>query len=358
MTTPNDLFDGLLAELGIPVRRAQALAVREAITPAQVARVDQARTARAREGWQLTAASVRQSLDDTLLANGWEQTRVQRGKHPKTVTASHPRSYADDRVAQLLRHLSTALFEAVRQDVEEQEVQCMYVEGGPLVVCANQAASIGAIAAKRAEALVPEVPTGSPSERRVEKLAGVLAEKDKRYGRIVKSLSGDPRALEVFVELVEALRDFKANPVDLLRITANTLVDVIGTREMCLLDSTGIGCPHAEQSLVAALVFSGHKGRTHIRGKKRPCWTCYLTLLLAREAGFDIEFNPRPGNAWTSTTTEGLLVVAKALGHDWQSFNDFLAEKAPAEAYESSPYRGRAGTDRWAAAYDTHSDSE
>ncbi|WP_405015134.1 hypothetical protein [Kitasatospora sp. NBC_01539] len=71
---------------------------------------------------------------------------------------------------------------------------------------------------------------------------------------------------------------------------------------------------HAEQNLLHAVVLAGHKGRSSVAGGKRPCTVCWATLRLAREYGYDVSFNPRPGGLWSTTTYEGLHRVARELG--------------------------------------------
>ncbi|WP_327288334.1 hypothetical protein [Streptomyces sp. NBC_01198] len=71
---------------------------------------------------------------------------------------------------------------------------------------------------------------------------------------------------------------------------------------------------HAEQNLLHAAILASHRGRSSVAGGKRPCTVCWVTLRLAREYGYDVSFNPRPGGLWDTTTYQGLQRVAQSLG--------------------------------------------
>lgn len=95
---------------------------------------------------------------------------------------------------------------------------------------------------------------------------------------------------------------------------AQHLIDPAYRHKVIAVKALDGGKSHAEQHLALALIKSGHTGKAVVAGTKRPCAMCWLTLALAHQNGWDIEFNNEPGGFWDTTVIRGLAAVAEALG--------------------------------------------
>jgi hypothetical protein len=75
---------------------------------------------------------------------------------------------------------------------------------------------------------------------------------------------------------------------------------------------------HAEQKLLMILVQSTLPKTTpvYVRGKKRPCFGCWLCLRFVRDAlGYSgLNFNDRPGKAWVAPVDELVTFATLGLG--------------------------------------------
>ncbi|GAB1510366.1 hypothetical protein [Actinophytocola sp. KF-1] len=95
---------------------------------------------------------------------------------------------------------------------------------------------------------------------------------------------------------------------------AQRLVDPAYKHKVLAVKALDGGKSHAEQHLVLALIKSGHTGKAVVAGTKRPCAMCWLTLALAHQNGWNVEFNNEPGGFWDTTVIRGLAAVAQELG--------------------------------------------
>jgi hypothetical protein len=258
--------------------------------------------------------------------------------------------YSGKRNAQWLRHVSNVLFAKARQhNGGEQEVQIMHINDR-LIVSTNDNASI--------EGLLSEVQ--SPTAANVS-LADYLS----------FAPGGDPRAKEMAGKLSTRMRKEKLptgerGVADLLRGQKDTkLPDAFATVDLTRWEKDQLGrltgdgdkdkiillkspAAHAEQKLIRLLVAADDededlKGiRIDIMGKKRPCQGCLRALQIAKDFGFDVQFDENPGFLWKNScdSVDALckyLAKKKRKTRDDRSVGDYLTSlAAPATSFVST----------------------
>lgn len=287
------------------------------------------------------------------------------------------RSYQDERVPQLLRHLSGTLLRMLKHGrVAAVEVQAMYVNGRVLV-SENTADGRGrlatslrttalaivaktvrreiqksareklerqrAAAARRRTARRPTAGRGPQpiTEARIRGAIPPTAEVPFRYaGKLLRAQRGDRSWQQADAEgadvdeaeaLLEILRQRVEDGEDLvLRRDAETagLIDADEYRGKVIVVD-GPASFHAEQNLMWALKTSGTRPAATIAGVKRPCLGCYLTLRLMNEVyGARITYNQRHGFAWA----ESIRNLPHFIAHGHVDRSD---DEPPAEAEAS-----------------------
>jgi hypothetical protein len=277
----------------------------------------------------------------------------QAGKWAEKGRASGRGPKSDTRDLQLLNQISQAMINFV---VNTQEVEAMAVNGR-IIVSANEKATIQKIGqAKLDEILKAEAE--DDFQQKKDKISSVGAaltvgdgdlsdlertgidrlsrmETDSHFSE--DQASGVKSVLETLAatlgkrleivnggspETVAGMITDVAYQGRIITIDANTkMVKVKGKDKEA-------SCTHAEQNLVYALVLAGYGGGASIAGGKRPCTVCWLSLQLASSKGYKIRFNSHPGGYWSSTTLEGLRLIAEALGFDEDGLKDKVQELA------------------------------
>lgn len=120
---------------------------------------------------------------------------------------------------------------------------------------------------------------------------------------------------------------------------------------------------HAEQKLMLALVASSLPKTTPvlIRGKKRPCFGCWLCLNFVKEvAGYNnLQFNARPGKAWVGSikSIERLFQVAVTAGVHKDTVLEWLELKKK-QFVSVQTFVTQSSTGEEDPGYDTESDDE
>lgn len=278
------------------------------------------------------------------------------GRWTKKLKHRGPRSMKLEKDPQLLRHLSTAFFSFFRNKLDqgsEQEVECMLVNNR-IFVSANLNKTLVefkkhlAGSSARSEETLISILTSSHDSKNIRtnavtrKLAGVIQGTRSVGGSAVLKILA-----ETFLSSIFSNKDCFVDYSGPEMVTSNTYKNKV-------IYLTGFGDLHAEQKLILALAGAGHKGPAIIRGKKRPCSSCYLMLKFANEVvGLNIDYNVRPGGYW-GNANEGVHKLAKLVGFNAQKLGHWLkgALLDPAFAMTHKSRQIEEGEDRKDSKYD------
>lgn len=274
-------------------------------------------------------------------------TVKQGGKWMEEGRASGRTPKSDIRDLQLLSQLSQAMIDYVIHTEKQntQEVEAMAVNGR-VIVSANEQATVVKIGQATLEKIL-EAESAEQTRAKREKLSSVAAaisfeegeelgdqervgidrltrmEVDSRFSEeqasgvqsvlvaLTKTLRG---GLDVVnggsPEAVAALITDDSYKGRIITIDANSKMVKVKDK------TQEVACTHAEQNLVYSLILSDHNDGASIAGGKRPCTICWLSLSLAKDKGYKIRFNQHPGGYWSTTTLEGLRLIAEQLGYN------------------------------------------
>jgi hypothetical protein len=229
-----------------------------------------------------------------------------KGQWEDEVTSAPTHSFSDERTRQVLRHVSTILFQHVKAVVsDEQEIESMLVNDR-IVISANLSGSVSHLARlspAQLAGLLTTLPEGA--DERTARVVGKMTQ--LLQGKRLKDLTfDDPDERQEVASIVTMVRSMADSPAE---SSPTGSVDQVAAwltsndyRNRVLFVS-GKDKQHAEQHLVLAYVHSGLTAKATIYGKKRPCMGCFMTLLFARDRlGKNITFNQRHGGFWNTTT--------------------------------------------------------
>ncbi|MBW4612990.1 MAG: hypothetical protein KME21_06845 [Desmonostoc vinosum HA7617-LM4] len=237
------------------------------------------------------------------------------GQWTENVTVRDQHSFADDRVKQALRHLSSAVFHYVKSLVaDEQEVQGLYVDDR-LLLSSNLPASMQQLQNLTSEQLFDILLTSKYMPGNDDRFL--------QYVNKLRSLIGGTRIEDITTDEAE-----KANLQTIADMVRNAIQDPSKFLIHSTLDNAsgyindasyknkiiiveGLKPVHAEQNLIFAYCKSGSSSPALIYGKKRPCTGCYVTFRYATDIlNLNIQFNPNAGGFWGPAVT-GLWEVMK-----------------------------------------------
>ncbi|HVK64244.1 MAG TPA: hypothetical protein VM694_07215 [Polyangium sp.] len=226
------------------------------------------------------------------------------------------RSFAGEEAAQFLRHLSTYFFYYANHFLEKSdaEVEAMYT---------NERILISANNPKTMEKLYQQLlkePTLLDAIRTIPS-----TDSDRRGTRVVDRFQGEMMSPDLTEDVQFLAQGLSMVPIreSVEQITIRTVgpkTDVLMDphyREKLILVS-GLGV-HAEQKLLLVLINSRLPKTTPvlIRGKKRPCFGCWLCLYFVTDVmGYNVNYNTRPGKSWTNSIDGLKAIIDKALGID------------------------------------------
>lgn len=247
--------------------------------------------------------------------------------------AAYPEVKIGEQTRQYLTNLSHLLFAKVKT----MEVEAMLVNDR-ILVSTNETATVASLAGLRLDTLLEDaakaVMADNPALRRQYKIgvmgqALVAAQADKPL--TTAQLAG-------VKELAEAEAGFRAdhatrvNLESFLRVLKSHVQNAISVQGPFTIDAAAEhlkdpeykhkvlavkalegGKSHAEQHLILALIKSEYRGKAVVAGTKIPCAMCWLSLALAHQNNWDIEFNNQAGGYWDTTVVRGLAAVAEAL---------------------------------------------
>lgn len=267
-----------------------------------------------------------------------------------------PRSYRSQEDVRFLRYISTFFFHYVNAYCRgDAEVEAMLLADRLLLSSNSPRAMRELFELMKTEPTLLDTLRSQPPP-----------ETDTRGVRVNENLyqiisTPEPRSEAALLLQSLSLEDIG----DSLRLVGPSKVSEVLTspdysEKLILVEGLNI---HAEQKLMLALVGSSLPKSTQviIRGKKRPCFGCWLCLNFVKEvAGFsNLEFNARPGKAWVGSikSIERLFEVATKAGVGKQTVIAWLEEKKRQfDSFQTFvTVSGSGGED---PAYDTESDDD
>ncbi|GJF31523.1 hypothetical protein KNE206_42230 [Kitasatospora sp. NE20-6] len=301
----------------------------------------------------LTAAAVEEAMKRIAASDEFRTPAPRAGAWQKTGVLLGPVSKATVRDLQLLNHLSQALINHVGRPVKDvpgtgtAEIEAMAVNGR-ILVSANERTTVTTLLGYNLTEVLTWTGKGVHDDwtaRKADKLDDLmiaLASKDlpDPFDAESEEAAGIGRLVQLQVDCT--MEPVQAEAVKTILAVLHQVMTVKGADRIVdgktpgqdpdlikrlITDDEHAGRiivvngqsgtqlkAHAEQNLLHAAILAGHKGKSSVAGGKRPCTVCWATLRLARDYGYDVSFNPRPGGLWSSTTSQGLHKVAKELG--------------------------------------------
>lgn len=220
---------------------------------------------------------------------------------------SKPRSYAEDRIIQFLRHLSTHFFNYATTQYKAVEVQCMYI---PKINCLfiNENAPASFLKLMRGQLkqaiITPPQGTDAYSTGRLQRVHRKLTEALNTSTTRYKNIIDDCPPLTALIDLIN--QKITATQI----IVFDTLNQEIMPNNIYLYDNLEDKIKgtskHAEQYHGDLLYSIQHLSALHgstayIAGVKRPCQTCFGSLLALEEElnnKIKLKFGKNPGNLW------------------------------------------------------------
>jgi hypothetical protein len=291
---------------------------------------------------KVTNKAVKTKTTNHILGEGKEYARPyghQKGAfnlNTDGVLAAYPEVKIGEQTRQYLGNLSNLLFERV----STMEVEAM-LANGRILVSTNETSTVTSLAGLKLGAALQGAADAVVADNADHALL-------RRYkigvvGEALRAVPADapltPGHLAGAKELAELETGFRADHdgrpelESFLRVLKNHvqnavtvqgpftidqaaqhLVDPAYQNKVLAVAALDGGKSHAEQHLALALIKSGYRGKAVVAGTKRPCAMCWLTLALAHQNGWNIEFNNEPGGFWDTTVIRGLAAVAAALG--------------------------------------------
>lgn len=288
------------------------------------------------------ALTVTQGVLGALGGKGFAPGAVkQAGQRPMDeadTIARKGRSYEDDRVTQLLIHVSDVLLTMLKQKKVEGvvEAQSMFVNDRVLISENTKKGRLALERALRKKTLAviadtvrdtirndtAQLARFKKSKRKVDPIVLYNAAPQSAWlprrhaNKLVNTLDSgrhweepeDPDDVSVdtatALRLIEVLKGKTTGKNGVLRrVDAGESGLITSDRyEGKILIVDGPSGFHAEQNLMWAYKQSGSTPQATIAGVKRPCLGCYLTFrLMTEQYGADIDFNAHSGFAWAQS---------------------------------------------------------
>lgn len=324
---------------------------------------------------KISQAALNNVIKDEQEEQDWDYAtgHMGSGQWTEEVTVRAPYSFEEQRVRQVLRHLSTAVYFYVKAQVDkEQEVQAMYVNNR-LLFSSNLPASMAQLRNLGSQEIfdiflsceyVPD------SEKRA------LGDIDK-----LRALIGGDRLenMDISDEDAEALAAIKEMVISAINEPDNYFLQCsLATAPKYITDDEyensiifvkGDNPVHAEQNLILAYYQSGTKQAGLIYGKKRPCTGCYLTFAYAvKVLKCNLTYSEKPGGFW-KPAVKGLwkLIISQKGPAKIEDVEDFVEKNLPAMtnrtqrtgAEQDDDYTKERGNQKGEeTGYDSPSDSE
>lgn len=306
---------------------------------------DLSMTSPAKKG-DLTKKGVKDAIHGQRNRTGMHTGKVkQMGQFKDKGIASGAKYKVGQRGLQLLSQLSQALIDAMIGNT--QEIESMAVNDR-ILVGANEAGTVSEILALNVKKLLDDNAAGTKAA-----LKSYFPAKTRKIGQLAQGLVADKPFNELTADELTGLSRLAQLELDLSQfddqesavsavlgtlhqvMTLNTKIVAGGDPasaaklitdpnykyRIILVNAFEMGkktkkvCSHAEQNLIYTLVLSGYKGgKVSVAGGKRPCFGCWTSFRLAKDAGYQLEFNENPGGLYVDTTYQGLHRIAEALG--------------------------------------------
>jgi hypothetical protein len=249
------------------------------------------------------------------------------GYQTSTITKRPVRSFANDRISQVLRHISTQLW-AFCKDVHKTtmvEVEAMYA-GGNVYVGAN---------AREHSRLIFKVLSCESTAREVLRYTAggksMLAERTERFAKKLRRLRKteyDVIEIERFEpkKIMEIL--LKSVPTWLDSATDYECLDSFGTTgNLYVVYYSREGrCNHVEEKFMDVLSRAGHKDGAVVAGKMRPCATCFGRMRFMNQLGFSVEHSQHPGFLWLGRLLEQKPKIQKLTLEKYKKVGSHITE--------------------------------
>jgi hypothetical protein len=256
--------------------------------------------------------------------------------NPGGVLASYPEVKIGEQTRQYLGNLSNLLFERV----STMEVEAM-LANDRILVSTNETATVTSLAGIDLSAALQGAANAVVTDNADHALLrrykiGVVGEALRALPAGTPLTPGHLAGAKELAELETGFRadhDGRPELESFLRVLKNHVQNALTVQGPCSIDEAARflvdpaykhkviavkaldgGKSHAEQHLALTLIKSGYTGKAVVAGTKRPCAMCWLTLALAHQNGWNIEFNNEAGGFWDTTVIRGLAAVAQALG--------------------------------------------
>ena len=226
-------------------------------------------------------------------------------------------SYAGRREKQFFRQMSTRLFYSAAQRAKKKgldspvEVQMMYA-GGNIFIGSNRDHTAESIhktlmyTGSTRRALVEKAyfasaksTGGRITTRHAHKLASRMFD-DKSQSKWVKSGgdAADKASRTAMALMARMVRDIEPSTLD--PGSTKGVKEAFGSTGGVYILHSGFRQEgkHVEEKFMDMLAVAGHKGRTIIGGKMRPCLTCSGRMQHMKDQGHDVAFGQEPGKVW------------------------------------------------------------
>jgi hypothetical protein len=272
-----------------------------------------------------------------------------------------PRSYVGEEQQQFLRHVSSFFWHYAQAILAkgDAEIEAMYVNDR-LVLSANNTGTMKQVY----DAMLRE-------KTFLDVMVGEHTIEDPRGSRTVNRFQNEIMSPEISsdaLNLLQSLSDEKVKDAVILQAIRRSgesgavLTDPDYEGKLILVSGLN---SHAEQKLLMMLLQSSVSLATPIwiRGKKRPCFGCWLCLRFVRDVvGYkNLDFNDKPGKAWLAPISE-LRTFAKLCtnidendAEEWGKKMIALKTKKKMKTYVS---QGAMDVDAEDPGHDTESDDD
>jgi hypothetical protein len=250
------------------------------------------------------------------------------GYRTKNVTQRPKRNFSDERIAQVLRHISTQLWAycADKHETRMVEVEAMYA-GGNLYIGAN---------AREDSDLIFDVLSCGARSRAVLRYTtggkGLLAKRTVRFAKKLKRINNTS------FESIQLERLDSKLIVEILLTSMPTLLDAANAMS-CITSFASTGnlyvvyysvdgrCNHVEEKFMDILENALHKDGAVVAGKMRPCGTCFGRMSYMNMHGYNVEHGKNPGFLWLGRLLEQESEVQKLTLEKYEELGSHITEE-------------------------------
>ena len=293
---------------------------------------------------KVTQKGIKEELESMMKEGGWDRSNKYTGMWTKKSTVSASHSFENQRIRQVLRHISTAVFYYVREKIDkgEQEVEALYVNDR-LLLSSNTMRNMGSLGKSPIDSqtifdmLLTTTFINSDDVRALKDIKKLRKLVGGQRVNTLKMSNEERQALQQIATMIrEAIRD-PANCFIYCSSIKNAAGSITASgcaHKIIIVEGDREG--HAEQNLILAYAQSGTKKLGHVYGKKRPCTGCYMTFRYAVDVmGLNLSYNQRPGGYW-DTTVPILFDLIDEHNQKLKNVHDFVSNYLPTTTYRTA----------------------